>query len=447
MNSSWWVVSTSKKTARRFNRQHSFMTSPIHSKTMKPIWILTVAVIAAPLVSLSVDAQESDWRGFRGNQATGVTENVGVPQRIGPTENVAWKLELPGRGPSGPIVLGDRVYVTCSGGDGEDELYICCVDADQGEMIWQRKFLATGRCFCHPLSANAAPTPCTDGESIFAFFSSNDLFCLDLDGNLKWFRGLAVDHPKAGHDTGMSSSPVVHDDILVCQVENQGDSFAIGINKATGETVWEIERPLDASWSSPVILTPGDGSKPLCVLSSVDRATVVDLKTGDVVWEKEGRVNPVPSATVLGDMLFIPIDGTTAVSFDDAGRFEEVWSSPRAAPGSPSNVFCGERFYSVGRGGVLSCFETSSGERLWQARVGGQHWTTPVVADNHMYLFSQDGEASIVNLDEQITDDSERVVHTSKFEDEVFLASPAVIGSSLFMRSDRYLYRFAAQPD
>ena len=182
----------------------------------------TCFTIATLMLSVAVSGTLSaqDWTSFLGPGAASVADAV-LPKVIDDDANVAWKIPMPGKGASSPIVVGDNVIVTCSGGlgDNQDEIMVVCVDKKSGKQKWEQKFWATGRCFCHPLSANAAPTPTTDGERIFAFYSSNDIACLDMDGNLLWYRGLAADHPKAGNDVGMSSSPVVVDGVVICQVE------------------------------------------------------------------------------------------------------------------------------------------------------------------------------------------------------------------------------------
>ncbi|MDG2013221.1 MAG: PQQ-binding-like beta-propeller repeat protein [Pirellulaceae bacterium] len=398
--------------------------------------LMVAAFLQSPLV-----AQEF-WA-FRGLNGGSVSAEQGLPVEIGPNQNLAWKIELPGRGPSSPIVVGDRVFVTSSGGPKEDQLFISCFAVRDGALIWQRRFLATGRCFCHPLSANAAPTPCTDGESIFAFFSSNDLFCLDLDGNLKWCRGLAVDHPKAGHDTGMSSSPAVQGDILVCQVENQGDSFATAIDKRTGKTIWEIERDKDASWASPLIFEMAN--QRCCLLQSAAKATIVNLETGETLWEKEGRGNPIPSSAIDLNRIYIPLDGLTVVEFGEDG-IREVMNSTKLAAGSQSNVVANGMVYTFGRGGIVTCASAATGDEIWKTRVGGQHWTTPLLAGGHLYFFSQDGTASVLQVTGDFQKQNDRLIHAEDFEDEVFLGSPAAANGALFMRSDRYLYKFSKDP-
>ena len=182
------------------------------------------------LMVTSLQAMAADWPQFRGAESNSVTSAAQPPAEWSDADgkNVAWKVDLPGRGPASPIVVDSKVIVTASSGVNQDRLHVLCFDAADGSKLWERQFWATGRTLTHPSSANAAPTPASDGELIFAFFSSNDLACLDLDGNLKWFRGLAHDYPAAGNDVGMSSSPVVAGDSVIVQVECQGDSFRHG---------------------------------------------------------------------------------------------------------------------------------------------------------------------------------------------------------------------------
>ena len=215
-----------------------------------------LSILFAAATSLAAGA---DWPQFRGRDGVGVAPNVSLPTKVSGTENVAWKAPLPGRGPSSPIVVGDRVFVTCSDGVRQDKLHVLCFDTATGKSRWRRQFWATGRTLSHPTSANAAPTPASDGQRVFAFFSSNDLICLDLDGNLLWYRGLAHDFPKAGNDVGMSSSPVVADGTVIVQVENFGDSFAAGLDAATGETRWRTERSAQSNWCSPAVMRGADG--------------------------------------------------------------------------------------------------------------------------------------------------------------------------------------------
>ena len=373
-----------------------------------------------------------DWPQFRGPGGQSVSSEK-VPVKFTDTDSIAWKTDLPAKGASGPIVIGNRVIVTCSGGDDQEQLYCCCLDGITGKLQWTQKFWATGRTLCHPLSANAAPTPATDGKHIFAFYSSNDLACLDLEGNLIWFRGLAVDYPKAGNDVGMSASPVVKDGVVVVLVESQGASFAMGLDVNNGKTLWTNEREKIGSWTSPVITS--DNAHPQVVIQSPQRMSVLDLKTGEVVNDFEGEGSSVPSPVIADNLLISPLDGMTAYRCS-GGKVEEIWSSPRIKPGSASGIVYQDKVMALHRGGVLNIFNLSDGEPAGKVRVGGSHWATPVVAGEHMYFFAQDGTAKVVELS-----DEPKVVHEHKFEDEVFLGSPAISNGALYFRSDKSIWK------
>jgi len=208
--------------------------------TTKSIFALAAVVLLAG----------SDWRQFRGTDNRSVSREKGLPTEFGEGKNVAWKVPLPGRGPSSPIVVDGSVVVTCSSGPRHDRLHVLLFDAATGKVKWHRQLWATGHCVHHAFGAVATPTPASDGERIFAFYSSNDLACFDLDGNLLWFRGLAYDHPTTRNDVGMGSSPLVVGDTVIVQCQNQGESFAAGIDTATGETRTVYSR---------IYGTPGEG--------------------------------------------------------------------------------------------------------------------------------------------------------------------------------------------
>src|SRR5262249_15411365 len=150
-----------------------------------------------------------DWRQFRGPDGAGVSPETNAPAALDPARSIAWKSALPGRGLSSPIVVGGKIILTASSGSQQDRLHVLCFRATDGVKLWERQFWATGRTSCHEKICVAAPTPASDGERIFAPFSSDDLVCLDLEGNLLWFRALMRDYPKAGNSLGLSTSPVV----------------------------------------------------------------------------------------------------------------------------------------------------------------------------------------------------------------------------------------------
>lgn len=421
---------------------HKLTTSKQHLRTTHLLAVALAACLILPAASSAPSVLADDWTQFRGAGGLSVAAAT-LPKKFDDETNVAWKIPMPAKGASGPIVIGDRVIVTCSGGENQDQLYTVCIDAKTGKELWTQKFWATGRCFVHPLSANAAPTPASDGERIYVFYSSNDLACLDLDGNLLWFRGLAVDFPKAGNDVGMSSSPVVKDGVVVVQVECQADSFAMGLDALTGETVWTDERPKEAMWSSPLLVNRKD--KPAAVvLQSKDGFDVLDIKSGQPIFQAKGEVSSISSAAATDEKLFVPINGTTSYAVTAEGDLVEEWNSPQIRPSSMSSVVAGDKLYTLGRSGVLSTFNAVDGTETEKIRVitGGSAWATPIVADNHMYLFAQQGQSYVVKL-ATAEGEKSKIVSKHTFADEVFLGSPAVADDAMYIRSDKYLWKIA----
>lgn len=417
---------------------------------MKNLLIKTATVVALSIATpLSLLAD--DWSGFLGPGGASVADST-LPKVIDDENNVAWKKALPGKGASSPIVIGQNIVVTCSGGIGDKQnaIMVLCFDKESGKQKWRQDFWATGRSLCHGLSANAAPTPATDGQRIFAFFSSNDLVCLDLDGNLIWYRGLAVDHPKAGNDVGMSSSPVVAEGVVIAQVECQGDSFAIGLDALTGETKWTQDRAKKAVWASPTVIQPRDGKK-LVLIQSADKIDVLDPETGDVKFQQAGSVSTISTACVVDDTIFAPLNGTSTFTVSSTGEVTPKWNAGDIRAGSPSYQVNGDSLFTCNSKGIVRSFNRDTGEMIKEARVGGSYWATPVIADGHMYLFGDNGELRIANL--FLDDDLKKtkVVHRHKFETlvdgepeiEVFLGSPAVSENALFVRSNRFLWKFA----
>jgi len=383
-------------------------------------------------------SQGADWSQFRGPDGSSIATDSGYPTALADPASLAWKCPLPGGGVAGPIVVDGRVIVTSSGGYKQDRLYVSAFDAKSGEPRWERQFWATGRTLCHPTSSVAAPTPASDGKRIFAFYSSNDLVCVDLDGNLLWFRGLGHDFPAAANDVGMSSSPVVVDDTVIVQVECQGDSFVAGIDVNTGQTRWQIDRPKQANWASPVIWRGTSDHDSLVLLQTGNELSAIEPKTGMARWKVTRSVATIPSAVTVDDLLFVPGDGLFVLRASRSpGTPEEVWQSQRLSLTSSSPVVQGNNLYVINRAGVLQSVNTADGTDIAKLRLKGTFWATPVVADNHLYVVNQDGLAQVIALGDKLEIVSERELG------EEVLGSPAAADGALFFRSKGHLWKFA----
>jgi len=396
------------------------------------LWLTNLCLLTLSVASLSA----GDWRSFRGD-GTSISPDAAPPTKFSADEGVAWKAKLPGKGVSSPIVVKDRVIITSSSGAKEDRLHTLCFAASDGKLLWERQAWATGRTLTHQSSAVAANTAASDGTRVFAFFSSNDLIAYDLNGELLWFRGLALDYPEAGNDVGMSSSVAVIDGVVVVQSESQGDAFVIGLDAATGETLWHLPRPKEAVWSSPTV-TMGKDGKPLVLLTNLVGVTARDPKTGTELWSNTKECDGISSTVVSGNVAYVPGGGLRAIKFGDSEP-TVLWSNAKLSAGAASPVVHKDRVYTINRAGVLNAADTKTGESVWQLRLKGQFWATPVIAGDTMYLSAKDGNIQTVDL----SGDKGKLIADNKLNGEV-MATPAISDGALYVRVGGELWKIAA---
>ena len=383
----------------------------------------------------------SDWRQFRGTDNTSVSDETGLPTTFDTDSgrNVAWKIELPGKGPSSPIIVGGRVIVTAATGPKEDRLHVLCFDAASGKPRWHQQLWATGSTVANGFGGVATPTPASDGQRIFALFSSSDLACFDLDGNLRWYRALGYECPTTRNDVGMGSSPLVIGRTVIVQLQNQGESFVAGLDALTGETRWRIERSHDAIWSSPTVLR---GEKPVgdvLLLHGRTRLSAHDPQTGKQLWDYEAGIDTIGSVTTCGRAIYLPAFGLHGLRSEPDGRsVKPLWYQQRLRVDSASPVARDGRVYFLKPPGILVCCNTDEGKVLWQLRLKGPNWATPVLAGGHLYVVNYEGLVQVVALG-----DEGKLIGTSRIDNGI-LASPAVADGAIYFRSNAHLWKVAA---
>jgi outer membrane protein assembly factor BamB len=304
------------------------------------------------------------------------------------------------------------------------------LDAKTGKVRWKRSFWATGRTMCHPLTSMAAPTPASDGKRIFAFFASNDLFCLDLQGNVLWMRGLGLEFPYAIDDRGLASSPVVVSGSVVVQIECQGESFAAALDAESGATRWRLDLSKTTNWASPLIVRWNEADHVL--IQSAERLLLLEPERGEIRWEHAARGSLIPSPTIAQGRVFLPAAGLTVIGLPDAdGKAEVVWEDSRLGPQSASPIVGLGKVFVVRSPNILVCGDAESGEVLWRERLKGERfWATPVLVGNHLCLPNSDGVVFVVD----VSGEKPRVISEYDFGEEM-LGSPAADGNALYFRS------------
>ena len=397
-----------------------------------------LAVCLALLIAVFATAG-ADWLHFRGTDSTSVSNETNLPRSFSEKEHVAWKSPLPGSGPSGPIVVAGRIIVTAASGPRQDRLHVMALDAANGRIRWERRFWASGHTIHNAFGGVAAPTPASDGRQIFALFSSNDLACFDLDGNLQWFRGLALESPTTRNDVGMASSPLVVDDTVIAQLEGTGGAFLTGIDTATGETRWKIDRPSEPTWTSPVLLPGKTPAEATVLIQSRLRLTAHQPRTGKQIWSYEAPCSTLSSLTVEGGDIFLPAGAGLCCLRPDAaaGGVKLLWEDRRLRCENESPVAHAGRVYTIKSPAILVCGDAASGKVLWQLRLKGAIWATPVLVDGHLYVVNHEGLVQVVHLGEEGA-----VVGTGQLDSGI-LASAAVADGGIYFRSNRWLWKIA----
>ncbi len=381
----------------------------------------------------------SDWPQFRGPNGSAVSAETGLPVKWSATENVRWKVDLPGGGVSSPVVAGGKIYVTTCSGYRQKWLQVLCFEAGNGARLWEREFAATGPTACHPSTNMAAPTPVTDGHTVYALFATGDLVALDADGNLIWYRSLNRDYGNLMNQIGLASSPVLAGRTLLVPMENAGNSYVAGLDVRTGRTKWKVECLREVNWATPLLINLA--GRVDAAFATPKGVTAYDPETGAVRWTYAGIAPSEVASPGHGDdgALVIPGDKELFVLRPDApGSTPAVlWKTGKAHPDFASPVTFGGKVYSVGTL-TIDCVDAKTGNLLWKERLKGKHfWASPVIADGKLYVLSEDGIANVFK-----PGDKPELLATNALG-ETTLATPAFANGCIYLRSDQHLFCIA----
>ncbi len=391
-----------------------------------PRYTVAVALaLAAPFTNAA------DWPGFRGDGGA-VSAEANLPAGFTAESGLRYKVALPGRGVSSPVVVGATVYVTCSSGLADDKLHVVAIDRDTGKVKWQRTLAATGATGAHPDSCMAAPTPVADATGVYALFACGDLAAFDPEGNLRWYRSLVGDYPAVSNLVGMAASPVLVGGKIVVPMDSPGEAFIAALDCATGANMWRVTRPKAMNWTTPAVRKTSSGGSEVLFLGQSE-LTAYDAATGAkrTSVKVSGSI-PSPSVLPSGAVL-CPVGGVAMLDFaDDKGK--EVWKSPKLQTGMSSPVAHEGKVYGVTSAGFLTCLDQATGKQLWQERVPGRYSASPVVGDGKIYLLNEAGTLVTVGLG-----DKPEILAQSE-TGERGQATPAISGGLVFVRTAKSLF-------
>ena len=398
------------------------------------------------LLGPSPAAAQEDWPAFRGPGGQGHSAERGLALEWSESKNVAWKTPVAGLGWSSPVVAGGRVWITTATEQRGISLRALAFDVASGrEVINVEVFnIPSSRREINPKNSWASPTPVIDGDRIYVHFGADGTAALSNTGVILW---------KARFDYqsqhGAGGSPIVFGDLLILNCDGSDVAFVVALDKNTGKVKWKTNRgfPADQAYTTPLVIRAADRDQLISI--GAFRARAYDPLTGKEIWRvryDEGFSN-VPRPVFAHGLVYVATGfqqpSLLAVRPDGTGDVTKThiaWELKRGAPLTPSPLAVGDELYVVNDGGIATCLDARTGTLIWQQRLGGTYSASPVFADGRIYFLAEQGVTTVIAPGKEF-----RRLATNTL-DGGLLASMAVSGGSLFLRTDSHLYRILETP-
>lgn len=415
---------------------------------------------AAAVFSLALSASSvlaaDHWPQFRGPTGDGQSDAKDLPVTFSETERVKWKTEIHGRGWSSPVIWKNQVWLTTATQDGK-ELSVVCLDRETGAILRDTVlFRIAEPQFCHAFNSYASPTPVIEEGRIYVTFGSPGTACLDTaTGQVLWERTDFV----CNHFRAAGSSPILHGDLLLMNFDGSDFQFVVALDKKTGRTAWKVDRSIDfkdldaegnptaqgdlrKGFSTPHVIMQ-DG-RPVLLSSGAKAHYVYDVATGGEISRLEERAQHSASSrpVVAHGMVFLQTGFSKsqllAVNLGGKGLADDTqiaWREKKNIPNKPSILVVADLLFLVDDTGVASCLEAATGAEVWRERIPGGYSASPLFAAGHIYFFSEAGHVTVLEPGTTFAKLAENKLEAG------FMASPAVSGNALYLRTKTHLYR------
>jgi len=416
-------------------------------------------VVGLTLCSLSNATHAENWPGWRGPRGDGTSYEKNVPTNWnGATgENIVWNVPVPGIGHSSPIVWGDHIFVvSCL--EKEEQRVLLCLDRKSGKTLWQKTVVKSLLETKHNLNSFASGTPATDGKLVYVTFLEVDgstipaknvgrarpvtpgqmvVAAYDFDGNQKW-------QVKPGEFVsvhGYCSCPVLYKDLVIVNGDHDGDSYILALRKSSGETVWKVDREHKTrSYVTPIIRDVA--GKTQMVISGSMCVCSYDPASGKRIWKIDGPTEQYVASPVFdGEKFYMaagfPTHHVMGIKPDGTGNVTEshvAWHVKTAKCYVPSPVLAKDYLFVADDRGTANCFDTETGERLWQERLGNHYSASLVSAGGLSYFLADNGIMKIVRPGEKLD-----VIAENELGENCY-ASPAVSDGQIYLRGEKNLY-------
>jgi outer membrane protein assembly factor BamB len=386
------------------------------------------------------------WAFWRGPSMQGLVEGKGYPSTWSETENVRWRVQVPGRGHSSPIVWGDRIFLTTASADGSNRSVLCYRRSD-GTRLWERVVPEASAEKLYPKNSYASSSPTTDGRLVYAYFGNAGVVAVDFNGTVAWhttFGPVSLYH-------GPGGSPVLYKDRLILFQEQRlmdrnattAPGFMVALDTKTGREIWRQARTPQPGWSTPLAIRAGDRDE--IIVSSSRRIEAVDPATGNILWFSAGNTFEVIPMPVAGHGLVYCSSGRAGPTFavrpggsGDVTASHVVWSTPKGSSFVPSPLLLGDYLYTVNdMVSIVTCHHAKTGEAIGQIRLGDAKRegfsASPVAVEGRIYFTNDDGETFVLNPAPDF-----KLLHVNRLGEQT-LASPALVDGRWYIRTAGHL--------
>ena len=410
--------------------------------------LLTLTLITAATAGLWAE----NWPQWRGPDLDGISQEKNLPLRWSPTENIAWKLDLPDRSGATPIIWGNTVFLNV-GEAHLGDLFLWAIDKRNGTILWKQRL--GGDNVMMRKQNMSSPSPVTDGKSVWVMTGTGVFKAFDFKGNLLWERDIQKDYGKFGLNWGYASSPLLYQDALFVQVlhgmRTKDPSYVMRIDKNTGKTVWRVIRPTQAvlespdSYSTPTVAKLPNRTE--LIIHGGDCVTGHDLATGKELWRANG-FNPdndpnyrtIASSVVANGIVYTPSRVKPLLAYRAGGSGDVTKTNLvfefQHGPDVPTPVTDGKYFYIVDDKGVVYCLDAKTGTQIYGGKrlQPGTYSSSPTMADGKLYITSEDGVTSVFKAGPEFE------VLAQNDVSDYCLSTIAVSDGQLFLRTSKALW-------
>ena len=385
-------------------------------------------------------ATAQEWTRFRGPNGSGLSPATMLPVQW-TEKDYHWKVKLPGRGHSSPVLWGQRVFVTC-GEDKTGRRLVVCLRAGDGKQLWLREFPALSH-RQHEDSSYASATPALDKDRVYVTFANPKEYLVAAfthDGKEQWRQDLGPF--RASH--GFGASPIVHEDLLIVPDDQDGPSSLVALEGATGKIRWKVERRSKYGYATPCVYQPRGRPAELIVVSYDQGIMGIDPATGRTRWERDvfskAHVESAIASPIVAGDLVVGTSGYLGVKYEVVAlkpyankKSEPLYRLERGVPLVPTPLIKDDLLFLWNDRGIVTCADVHTGKVFWQERVPGSFYGSPVCAGKHLYCMSRQGEVVVLAASKTF----ELVARNGLGEGSH--STPALAGGAMYLRTFGYL--------